>query len=361
MKFLNLLAVGAFLVSANAFAETSWEDDIRTTTFCVQNFNAYGPIYAPDVAGRTVKMTKFLKSQSPCDVVHLQEVWNKGHIEQVETALNSFYQVSAPNKEETIGVMSMFRGTILGKQTVAFNVNNEGGMLDNVREAFDVKKAYHVVQSNLNDVEEKIFFMNTHLHPSSQAVRLTQILDLLQWRLKNQSEKMVLSGDFNADIDSLERKVLMLSLGVRDSMEESFGGKYPAGYCTYCFLNNLSLMFTNHTFDYIFYSNVGQADTQLRPFDGEVNMKGKTTFGIAEGWSDHFGVRVKFAVQPKTANDINIEVRREEALKALADADAILKVQERAEFKPYSTLVQQLAAELKDRNGTFNSYFESYR
>nr|WP_295905974.1 endonuclease/exonuclease/phosphatase family protein [uncultured Bdellovibrio sp.] len=358
MGISKLLVLGTLLFSTHAKAEQYWQADPRPPRFCVQNFNAYGPIYAKNIEGRTERIAGFLQGIPKCDVVHLQEVWNDSHIVQFEKSLKHQYNISAPNKDEKIGLMSFFMGDIKGRQTVDFNVNNEGGVLDSVRSAFNVKKAYHIVRSNFFGIDEDFFFMNTHLHPTSKAVRITQILDILQWRLKHQQLKLVFSGDFNSDIDSVERKFLMKTLGAHDSMEE-YLGQYPKGYCTYCFGNPLGWMLSDHTFDYIFFSNVGESGTTLKATEGQVNMRGSPR----EPWSDHYGVRVELSVEPETSQitEKALEVRRTDTIEMLAVAEYILKEERGDEFKPYITLVQQLSGQLKNRTGDFNSYFEKFR
>jgi|GEM_PF-1631217 len=354
----KLLIAGTLLLGLHAQAEQYWQADPRPPRFCLQNFNAYGPLYASSIVERTQRFTGYLQGIPKCDVVHLQEVWNDSHIDQVERNLKHQYNISAPNRDARIGVMSLFMGDIRGRQTVNFNVNNEGGVLDTVRKALDVKKAYHIVRANFFGIDEDFFFMNTHLHPSSAAVRITQILDILQWRMKHQQLKLLLSGDFNADIDSAERRLLMLTLGTHDAMEE-YLGSYPQGYCTYCSGNPLGWMLTDHTFDYIFFSNVGESGTTLKAVEGEVNMRGSPR----KPWSDHFGVRVQFSVEPETSaiNADALEKRRTQAIEALAVADYILKQETGPEFGPYQTLVNNLAQQLKNRQGDFNTYFEKFR
>lgn len=358
MNISKLLVLGTLLFSIQVKAEQYWQADPRPPRFCLQNFNAYGPAYASNIEERTERITGFLQGIPKCDVVHLQEVWSEDHIAQVEKNLKHQYSISSPNKDARIGVMSLFMGEIKGRQTVDFTINNEGGVLDTVRSALNVKKAYHIVRSNFYGIDEDFFFMNTHLHPTSQAVRITQVLDILQWRLKHQQLKLLLSGDFNADIDSVERKFLMMTMGAHDSMDEFLGG-YPASYCTYCAKNPLGWMLTDHTFDYIFFSNVGESNTSLKAVEGEVNMRGSPR----KPWSDHFGVRVQFSVEPEKTSLTSevLESRRTQAIEVLAVADYILKQESGPEFKPYVTLIQQLSNQLKNRKGDFNSYFESYR
>ncbi|WP_374030076.1 endonuclease/exonuclease/phosphatase family protein [Bdellovibrio bacteriovorus] len=358
MNLSKLLVLGTLLLGSQVHAEQYWQPDNRPPRFCLQNFNAYGPVYASGLEERTERMTGFLQALPKCDVVHLQEVWNESHINKIEKNLRHQYSMTTPNRDSRIGVMSLFMGDIKGKETVNFTVNNEGGVMDSVRDALNVKKAFHVVRAGFFGIDEDFFFMNTHLHPSSSSVRITQILDLLRWRLENPQLKLLLSGDFNADVDSLERKLVMLTLGMHDSMEEFLGG-YPKGYCTYCAGNPLGWLLSDHTFDYIFFSNVGESATTLKAIEGQVNMRGTPR----KPWSDHYGVRVNFSVEPaKSAlTSEQTEARRIEAIETLAVAAHILKKEKGEEFRLYLKALEELSAQLKARSGKFNAYFESYR
>lgn len=359
MTIAKLLVLGCLLLSVPTLAEQYWVEDPRPPQFCLQTFNAYGPIYASGVEERTEKIASFLQWLPQCDVVHLQEVWNESQIDQFEKYLSRQYNISAPNRRTKNGIMSFVMGDIKSRETVDFRVNTEGGILDRVRVAFNVKKAYHVVRANFFGIAEDFYFMNTHLHPSSEAVRLTQILDLLHWRMRHQDAKLLLSGDFNANIQSLERKFMMLVLGVRDSMEELYGGSYPLGYCTYCTGNPLGWMLSSQTFDYIFFSNVGASPTCLKAASGQVNMRGTSR----KPWSDHFGVRVEFSVEPekRIISERLRGQRRQRTLEFLARVNSILMKQRQGEFRPYVQYVRELSMQLQSRRGAFYSYFESFR
>lgn len=356
-SILSILAV--LVVSVQAPAEQYWEADPRPPRFCLQNFNAYGPIYASNVEERSERIAGFFQASPTCEAVHLQEVWNDSQINIFEKYLQRQYNISSPNRKAKIGLMSFFMGDIKGTETHDFRVNNEGGVLDTIRTALNVKKSFHIVRTHFYGVDEDFYFVNTHLHPTSPAVRITQILDLVQWRLQRQEAKLLLSGDFNADVGSLERKLVMLSLGVRDSMEDYLGGSYHPGYCTYCTGNPLGWMLSDHTFDYIFFSNIGGADTTLQVNEGQVNMRGTPR----RPWSDHFGVRVDFSVVPgkEPLRGKALEVRRGRALEVLETVRGLLKSQKRPEFKPYAELVQEMTRQLTEGSGAFNSYFESFR
>lgn len=359
MAFRKLLILLCFVLPQMADAEQYWGPDTRPPQFCIQNFNAYGPIYASDVEERSEMISGFLQGIPKCDVVHLQEVWNEEQIDIFERNLSRQYNITSPNRRAKIGLMSLFMADVQAEKTLDFSINHEGGVLDTVRSAFNVKKAFHVVRSRFFAIDEDFYFVNTHLHPTSAAVRMTQILDILRWRLEHQDAKLVLSGDFNSDIGSIERQMVMLTLGVQDSMAEFFGGTYPVGYCTYCTGNPLGWTLTSYTFDYVFFSNVGQVDTTLKVENGQVNMRGTPR----KPWSDHFGLRINFSVLPemRTIDEDVLSQRRDQTIRMLTDIQAYLKKQEPLDFVPYVSTIEDMIKQLKTRRGVFNQYFEKYR
>lgn len=79
------------------------------STFCVQNFNAYGPAYASSILSRTQVFSQQLKDEQ-CDLIHLQEAWMGLQINRITSVLEPDYHISAPNRSERVGLMSLFKG-----------------------------------------------------------------------------------------------------------------------------------------------------------------------------------------------------------------------------------------------------------
>jgi len=335
-------------------AEPAWQADNSAPQFCVQNFNAYGPMYAMNVVSRTEKWTAELQAKPACAVVHLQEVWNQKHIKMVEHELSDRYRISSPNRQARIGIMSLFKGDVGHTETYSFHVNNEGGLLDGIRDVFNVKKAFHVVTARVDSLDEDIFFINTHLHPTSSSVRITQLIDLLNWRLQNQTHKMILSGDFNATFDTLEHTFVTSLLQVGDSLDLALGG-YKPGVCTYCKENRLGWLSDDRVFDYVFFSNVGSTSSELKVIDGRVNLRGTAKNPL----SDHYGLRIQFVLEPKTMtlDFLTQEMRRQKAVDVLTKAAHILKSEKGAEFAPYKKELLQLVSQLQNHQGIFADYF----
>ncbi|MEN0059616.1 MAG: endonuclease/exonuclease/phosphatase family protein [Bdellovibrio sp.] len=271
---------------------SSWEPDSRPPQLCVQNFNAYGPIYAAKVRERTEQMLYAFRTRPMCDVIQLQEVWNESQQSQLEAGLHDRYAVSSPNRDSRIGLMSFFMGEILEKSTEEFRLNSDGGILDSVRGVFGVKKAFHVVRVRFPHIDEEIYFLNMHLHPSSQEVRLAQIKQMAEWRRSHSDLKLIMTGDLNAEPDSLERKTLLTLLEVRDALEDYVSSS--RGLCTYCTGNPLGWSLTPKLFDYIFYSNKGKSDTHLEVLKVEINLRGPSW---RRPLSDHYGLKAHWTLK----------------------------------------------------------------
>ncbi len=341
----------------------SFQPAQASPAFCVQHFNMYGPLYAADVYGRTQRATRELHDETPlCDVLQLIEVWNAPQIAQVEQALGDEYQISAPNEDSRIGLMSLVRGQIEATETHDYLVNNEDGILDGIRSVSGVKKAFHVAQIKLPAVDEELTFISTHLHPTSQVVRIAQIFELYQWRLQHPDRKIVLSGDFNAEKDSLERELILDLVASHDSFEELLGG-YPPDICSYCEENPRSWLWGHHLFDYIFYSNRSQTATSLQPAGGFINLKGENGNTL----SDHYGLRMYLSVEPGVREDLpgqkdaHLEARRVAAL-AHVQASIDLLIQSGMKIvQPTVQALQRLSAELAAQQGPQWNFFTQER
>jgi endonuclease/exonuclease/phosphatase family metal-dependent hydrolase len=322
--------------------------------FCVQNFNMYGPAYATETVNRTERVAAELLGRSACDVIHLQEVWTQKHIRQVKSLLSQEYDIADPNSLKRIGLMSLYQQPIEDQKTYLFRLNNDGGVLEGIRDMVGVEKAFHVVVSEPRELGEKFYFVNTHLHPTSSELRLTQILDLLIWRLEHQDHKLILTGDFNSDPGSLEHDLVLALLGAKDSLKEFWGG-YPEGACSYCRENARSWLPGNHLFDYIYFSEAGgNAGSYLSVETGAINLRGTPRSSL----SDHYGVRVDFLIKQGRGSLTPEEysLRKERAFVALTQVEGILKAVQRKDFDPYKEFVQNLKSQLSLSQGPFAEY-----
>lgn len=326
-------------------------------SFCLQHFNLYGPLYATQIADRTARVTQELTSENPeCDVVQLIEVWSAAQAHQVMDGMSRDYVISAPNLQSRIGIMSLLRGEIKTTETHDFVINNEDGILDDIRNMAGVKKAFHVVTAKLPQLDEEIYLIETHLHPSSPAVRIAQILDIYNWRLRHQDKKMVLSGDFNAEKNSLERDLLMGLLAAHDSMQEVLGGTYPDQFCSYCEDNPRSWLRGNHLFDYVFFSNVSATPSVLKPVSGMINLKGTPGNTL----SDHYGLRVYFELDSSLAPLADLNLREQNLQTSLQKAQGLL-MSTGAYLESYVVELNNISFSLQQKRGLAWEYFSQYR
>lgn len=325
--------------------------------FCLQSFNGYGPAYATNTYNRTVAFTKEIAQEPRCSLVNLQEVWNKSQIDLVDRQLQAFYEVLAPNREQRIGLMTMISGQVLEQKLYLFKLNNEDGLLDSFRELFGVRKAFHVSLLRISGEAETLYLVNTHLHPSSQPVRLAQIMDIFEWRLQHPDNKVILSGDFNSEVSSLERVFMMYLLGAHDAMAEVLG-QYPKDFCTYCDTNPRSWLSGKHVFDYVFYSNISLTSSDLVAVDGQINLMGNKE----DVYSDHYGLRVEFAWQKsQEISEEELGQRISYFLKVIDVADKALKTSGNKKFNPYRQRLSDLRLQLLNQQGLFWDYFRFFR
>lgn len=328
------------------------------SALCIQNFNAYGPIYAGDTRERTALFTDALtRPGQGCGIVHFQEIWNKSQIDQVEDAMKAQYAVMDPDRAQRIGLMSLVQGQVLQQETHVFKVNNLGGVLDSVREMAGVSKAFHAARVELNEgSSQPLWMVNTHLHPSSARVRTLQLLEIIRWRLQHPDFPMVLSGDFNMTVDSLERRFIMNAIGALDSVETANHGEYPKGFCTYCELNPRSWMKGNYVFDYVLISN-GAGQRGFEPVAALVNLKGTPDFSL----SDHFGLRIELEEGTLLPVDETLLERRRQGL-----METLTEVVEdwKQDGSKYQAQIRELRGyhvSLQSKSGAFWNYFRALR
>lgn len=324
--------------------------------FCLQSFNAYGPVYAPAISTRTELMIEDLKKQD-CDFVQLQEVWNSGQIHQVKNAFLD-KEVYSPNEQSKIGIMGIYNSDLLKTEFHFFRVNTDNGFLDQIRKLFSVRKAFSVVETLNPENFEPIFLINAHLHPQSQKVRLAQILDFLIWRMNHPDRKVVLSGDFNFSPESFERYFLMYLLGAHDAYETIYR-KYEKNFCTYCSRNPRSWLDKDHVFDYVFYSNISTQASSLWASEFQLNLKGSKDFPL----SDHYGIKTQLNSLPwvLSYDEEYLEARRIYALKLLVQAERLISKESTEEYRYYFKLVRSLRSQLEHKRGIYFEYFNSFR
>lgn len=309
--------------------------------FCIQTFNAFGPAYATDTQTRFALFLNELAKEK-CDIIQLQEVWTQKQVEWVEDSLSFAYQFFSPNKQLRIGIMSLSNFDIKPIKVQQFNINNSGDITDNIREWAKIKKAFSVSKTKLPFTEEEIYVLNTHLHHQSTAVRLSQLVDIYQWRLKNRDLKIIMNGDFNANPNSIEIKFIQIILGMKDAFL-TVNNSYPADFCTYCKSNPRALSNKDHIFDYIFYSNDSNSfkKSHLKPISITRNLTGKKRWS----YSDHYGIRAHFLLDTQLPSKNIIPVKNQ-VFSLLMEVRTIFSKEENPEFKAYHNFIENMITQL---------------
>ena len=289
-------ATVALLGSTLALAEGP---KVSEQSFCVQTFNAYGPAYAPSRDQRTLTLGKELEL-SPCQIIQLQEVWQESHHDLLLRSLSGslpFMSAARFDHFQTPVIgnsgLAIFTSEFLSGQVFeAFTLNTDG-MMDNIRSMLGVIKGIGSSRISLRtDQRIEIHMLNVHLHPSSQAVRVAQILQLVERlnTLATTGAPVILTGDFNFRPNSVEYELLWRTTGVRDSYYE-VNGDYASDACTYCENNPHHWAGLDGVIDYIWVRN--GRDIRLKTLAAQINLMGVN--GITP--SDHYGIKTIFEAQ----------------------------------------------------------------
>lgn len=337
--------------------------------FCVQTFNAFGPIYSRGIAERLHDMIRAFKKEGACEVSQFQEVWSEEQYEILkqgfkeeldrDTAIRFEAELPTPKR---LGLASFL---LWGAQRIgvhAFQMDKDS-LYDDIRKLVKVGKGFGFAEVNLREgrASEMISLSNLHLHPFSQSVRIAQLTEWLQWldsRLPL-DHPLILTGDFNFEPTSVEYQLVTDVLALQDSVVR-VKGRYSKEDCTYCSDNPLSPPGTeNRVIDYVFYHPTGAL--RLMPRSAEVNMKQYEGRPL----SDHYGVRVQFDQQVHRYKNVSAWVGSgvrdpfESALQALRNASEYLKADNSRKYRDYLIILNSFTKRFEKRevNDLFIQYW----
>lgn len=306
--------------------------------FCVQTFNVYAPIYAPAKKARLSRLQSEITRGEQCEVLHFQEFWLRGGRREMVTELSreGWATFEGPYFH---GLLSAIQGPLTQSYSGLFRKNSDGA-LDKVRKGFGVKKGYNLIQSKLGG--HSVDLVNVHLHPTSQVVRLAQILQLLELRLTRLGQPMVMTGDFNLEPGSLDYWVLVLGLNFNDSLREV--DSYRDGQCTYCDRNPYSWLKGDHIFDYILFSRPRQNSISLTLREALINFNSDSPL------SDHYGVRGQFQWENFSQHDeASLQKQRERVSYLMKNLEIVVKIFKKEgkkyhfEYKHAQNLLERLS------------------
>ncbi|MGE3260416.1 MAG: hypothetical protein AB7K68_01440 [Bacteriovoracia bacterium] len=346
MKYRALfLFLVAALVSSQAHAASG--------EFCVQTFNVYATAYAGGKAARLSKIADSLTNE-PCDSIQFQELWQAGDYRRFSTdfsrAQMSLVQADSLRTDKAmIGLVSAFRGTTARSYSEIYLINNEDGVLDWFRGLTGVQKGLSAIEAKLTQ-GPTLLFLNTHTHPTNEAIRAAQMIQLITHNLIQSPNAanlpVVFTADLNATPDSLEISLLKNVLLLRDAYldtHENYGD-----LCTYCESNPLSWGGGDRVIDFTLFRS--SPTVTLRALKSEINLKGSAEAPL----SDHYGVRSQLAFSEHDsillpADSALVLDRKAAAIKALVAAREVLVKAQKPVFETAITQVDSLLEKFRTR------------
>jgi hypothetical protein len=335
----NIFLIAAvFITGSVGFAEE----------ICVQNFNTYGAMYAPNINDRTQGLLQYLKQSDCTDVLQFQEVWNDSHEKQLSKGvLKAFASLKRVRADEIrkdgdkTGLLEFFDGKILESGSEKFK-KNRAGLFDLIRKLLGVEKGF--VFSLVEIKGNPILMINVHLHHQSQEVRIEQLLQLGRWLMVERFKPypVILTGDLNAEPGSKEWKMVTELFDFKDA---SALAQEP---CTYCASSNpLAMADKDAWIDYVFVRDSVQPNSEGKTVT--INVK---SLEVApkefenQFLSDHFGLRATVSIEAE-----------------IEGPDAILKPLHRArelKLKLLAELESQLYRRKNSRK-TFAAFQKEYK
>ena len=295
MKKYILLLI-PIIVFANQEATTETQD---TTHLCVQTLNTYGVFYADNLTERHQQTLDFLRNDA-CDINLLQEVVDQEHYNNLLKLSDELNMTSAYfgtfDENKTSGLAGVFRGNIIDLDMQYFpDVQNK--VVNFVYQSFQsVNKGFGVAQLNYPNLHKNtLLILNLHLDHMSQQTRISQILFILE-RILHRSDwwgtPLIVGGDLNFSLKSLEFNMMKHLLQLQDPYEEINKERFCTHWCEGSNYDILDTLFGGQVRDYIFF----KPSLQMQITTTDVDVFPKQYKGIH--LSDHYGVRAVFSFTP---------------------------------------------------------------
>ena len=342
---MQFRALFLFLLSVPSIAQA------QSGQFCLQTFNVYATAYASGVSQRLSNLATAL-TREPCGAIQFQEFWRESDYRAFLTEFGrSQMQLVRADEirrdSKIIGLSSAFRGEVKKSYSEIFTINNEDGMLDWFRNLTGVQKGITAIEAKIENGPQALF-LNTHTHPTSEAIRTAQMLQLVDFALlraeKAAELPLLMTGDLNAVPGSMEMALLQNVLLLKDAYLENHGSYGKV--CTYCANNPLSWLSEDRVFDFVLYRSA--PGLELKPASTEINLRGSAESPL----SDHFGVRsiLGFTERAPTllaADSGVVRARVTLAIQTLERARALLVLAHDSVFDPALDDVDHLIKTLK--------------
>lgn len=330
--------------------------------FSVITFNAYGPAYAPSTSERSRNLVDELNREPASEVLLLQEVWSQGHQDILARGLGdaggrtSVRFDAIRNDGKKTGLSTFSRLPVRASGAWLFPVNNQWG-LDSARDLLGIEKGIGWIDAVLTEASDgpRVRFFSLHTHPSEHAVRVAQMIFLVQKLLEPEIffDAFVVGGDFNATPDSLEVALLQDVLLLSNAWT-SANGAYSQGDCTYCRENSLQLGGPDRVIDYLFTRSGDQVG--LSTLQSEVVLRRSQGRPL----SDHYGVQARLSwkiesSQPISGNELDQRLRRARA--SLREAKFLFISRNEGQYEDSIASIERLEARFENRDPELLRYF----
>lgn len=278
----------------------------------------------------------------------MQEVWRAGHQSNLMSSFQRMYpnasSISADSfrrDEKMTGLLGLFQGQIKSYVSKTYTLNRDG-LLDGIRTVAGVEKGFGFAQVEFfrNSEFDSVLWGNTHLHPTSEWVQLSQLVELGVFLQMPESfdAPLVLAGDFNFPPQSLGWNFLVHVLGFQDAYLLG-SQEFQRESCSYCEENSLSWGGGSRRIDHIFFR---PSKTQVI----EVEFADITLTGTPQSpLSDHYGVRSWLRMGERQSAPSPWPSRQQQLLKQkkiLASMIQILK-KESTKTRPFYRSLEQLS------------------
>lgn len=319
-------------------------------SFSVQTFNLYGPLYGRALGKRSRDFVSEIQRGNVADFNFYQEVWSQDHLDYLEGELKqnpdqSWIRFDEARDDRTSSGLAAFLqwGQVNEVSSQLFQKIKKG-FLDELRDFFGVWKGFGILRLRDPETANRYLFINTHLHPTSQIIRLCQLVTLSNWMLENAAidESVFFVGDFNSGPGSLEWDLITKFLGFEDPFNSVNLSKVRP--CTYCASTNPLAWGENEDriLDNVFFLPSPEVD--LRATNAIVNYNEERRLPI----SDHYGVRVDFEIEGLTSlGRIELTSRLpslnrnpEKVIEAFASLEPIAQLIEKSGTKECRSLIR---------------------
>ncbi len=283
----------------------------------IQTFNCFGPAYAPRLVFRTKLLCDYLKESDPLDIYLFQEVWKDAHYKiihrlfyQGQDNLEEFYFDSLTTKNKKTGMLVYFRGELHTAEYRPFSIN-EANILDRFRSKIGIIKGIGYLKVYREDVGD-IHILNIHTHPTSSAIRISQIVEIIDFVKSLASGHILIGGDFNMEPSSIEYKLLLASISCEVVPAKNL---VKGDLTSYSRKNPYAIPGLHKLVDYIFL----KSDT-LSFSKAFINMKKYQGYHL----SDHYGVFAEVSKREKEAKiEHKLEAVRIEAIEFLTRSNRL--------------------------------------